>query len=95
MWERHSPKPKFTAAVAVGDWDNEEEEEEENFFDTQGVLFRTDFKRYFDRQVVVAISPSFDHDVIFSAFLENKIITFKGYLQYQMFHNVVDPLYCH
>ena len=89
MWERHSPKPKFTAAVAVGDWDNEEEEKEENFFDTQGI--RTDF----DWEVVVAISPSFDHDVIFSAFLENKIITFKGYLQYQMFHNVVDPLYCH
>ena len=93
MRERHSPKPKFTAAVAVGDWDNEEEEKEENFFDAQGI--RTDFKRYFDWEVVVAISPSFDHDVIFSAFLENKIITFKGYLQYQMFHNVVDPLYCH
>ena len=93
MWERHSPKPKFTTAVAVGDWDNEEEEEEENFFDAQGI--RTGFKRYFDWEVVVTISPSFDHDVIFSAFLENKIITFKGYLQYQMFHNVVDPLYCH
>ena len=93
MWERHSPKPKFTAAVAVGDWDNEEEEEEKNFFDTK--VIRTDFKRYFDWEVVVAISPSFDHDVIFSAFLENKITTFKGYLQYQMFHNVVDPLYCH
>ena len=93
MWERHSPKPKFTAAVAVGDWDNEEEEEEKNFFDTK--VIRTDFKRYFDWEVVVGISPSFDHDVIFSAFLENKIITFKGYLQYQMFHNVVDPLYCH
>ena len=93
MWERHSPKSKFTAAVAVGDWDNEEEEEEENFFDTQGI--RTDFKRYFDREVVVGISPSFDHDVIFSASLENNIFTFKGSFHYQMFHNVVDPLYCH
>ena len=93
MWERHSPKSKFTAAVAVGDWDNEEEEEEENFFDTQGI--RTDFKRYFDREVVVGISPSFDHDVIFSASLENNIFTFEGNFQYQMFHNVVDPLYCH